>query len=139
MSEQYPRTFELRKLVRDKIVEEMQARGHHPDFHVVTGGEKLEYLEDKAKEEAGELRLDPDDVAGSLEELADIQQVIDDAAIALGCTPEDVREAQAKKFAEKGGFAGGFFVRTVFIDPTTDPELFDYYSSHPDRFPPVKD
>ena len=133
--ERQPRTFRLGKLIRGKLLGKMHAEDQKVNYEILDDDKRyLEALEDKAKEESGELRLTVD-VDHAIEELADLQQVIDDAAVALGRTPEDVREAQAKKLEKAGDFAGRIFVHTVYVDPAKSPELYDYYSQNPERFP----
>lgn len=135
LDSEQPRTFALRKLVRDGYFERMQQDNQSPNFHIVSGDEKLGFLEDKLIEEAGEVRLSHGNREEGLKELSDLLEVIDEAASELGSNFEEVIAIKEEKRRRLGGFDGGYFVRTVRIDPAVDPELFDYYSSNPDRFP----
>lgn len=116
----------------------MQEEGQKVKYEELDDEKYLEALEDKAKEESDELRL-TGDVNDAIEELADLQQVIDDAAVALGKSPEDVREAQAKKLERAGDFTGRIFIHRVYVDPEKSPEWYDYYSNNPERFPTLLD
>jgi predicted house-cleaning noncanonical NTP pyrophosphatase (MazG superfamily) len=85
------------KLVRDKIPEILDKKGVPYEVRVAGNEEYKEELIKKLEEEIGEFKE-----AGSVEELADILEVVD----ALKNLPEyaSVIEVQKVKREEKGGF-----------------------------------
>lgn|ERR1700741_1155205 len=115
------RTFRLDKLVRDGIVPSMEAQGQKPDFVMLDEPQRISELPKKMVEEAGEM------------DLADMLQVIEDWAIAEGKTFDDIRQEQLDKYTKMGGFAAGYFVRTVTVED--DDPWADYYAAEPERFP----
>lgn len=120
--------------MRSGVLENMLQKNQRVNAEHLTGQRHLEAMEDKFREEADELSL----TKGSeqaLSELADLQQLIDDSLALIGETPESLREVQEDKRAKVGDFLGGAFVRTVCVDPALDPEWYDYFTSHPDRYP----
>ncbi|MFZ2151961.1 MAG: nucleoside triphosphate pyrophosphohydrolase [Minisyncoccia bacterium] len=88
---------EYNKLVRDKIPEILDAKGVVYEKRIATEEEyKIELIK-KLREELGEF-----EVAGDVEELADIMEVVE----ALKLLPEysGVEEVRKKKKEERGGF-----------------------------------
>lgn len=86
------------KLVRDKIPEILDSRQIPYEKRIATDTEYRQELIKKLGEETKEFI----EKEGSIEELADIMEVIE----ALKKLPEfaDVEEIKKKKFLEKGGF-----------------------------------
>lgn len=133
--ERQPKTFGLFKLIRGKRLGQMLDDGQVVDYEILEEDKRyLCTLEDKAREELGELEL-TGDVDEAMGELVDLQQFINDAVAALGKTPAEFRRLYEEKFELAGGFAGRVFVRTVLVDPIQSPEFYDYYTDRPDRFP----
>ena len=93
------------KLVRDKIPEIIKANGEGPVTHVATDTEYEQTLRDKLREEVHEYFTDP-----SLEELADIQEVINALAALHEGNLEKVRR---QKREERGGFEKRIILDTV--------------------------
>lgn len=92
------------KLVRDKIPEILDAKGVVYEKRIATQEEyKIELIK-KLREELEEF-----EVAGDVEELADIVEVIE----ALKLLPEynDVEKARKKKKEERGGFEGRIILK----------------------------
>lgn len=85
------------KLVRDKIPEILDAKGVVYEKRIVTQEEYKVELIKKLREELEEF-----EVAGDVEEFADIMEVIE----ALKLLPEysDAEEVRKKKKEERGGF-----------------------------------
>lgn len=97
------------KLVRGKIPEIIEAEGKTAQWHRLDDDQDfVTALLDKVVEEAQELRANP-----SLEELADVQESLGAAIVALGLTPGQVAAAQAKKAAERGGFKDRIFLESA--------------------------
>lgn len=87
------------KLVRDKIPEIIRAKGGTPVTHVADAEEFRAKLDEKLLEEAGEWVKD-----ASIEEMADVFEVITAILELHGWTIEDVLVAQTKKRVERGAF-----------------------------------
>lgn len=126
------RTFRLDKLVRDKLVLMMQEMGQAVKYRVLDDEEYQQALQDKLVEETSEFNFKS---PTALDELADLKAVIDQAAVELGSSPEELQKLQDKKAANKGGFADKLFVETVSM-PDDDPWAA-YYAAEPERFPEV--
>jgi predicted house-cleaning noncanonical NTP pyrophosphatase (MazG superfamily) len=122
------RTFNLNKLVRDKIVENLIERGGEVAYEKLEGEQLIEALLAKLHEEVGELG---DEI--SLEELADIAEVVEAIALAKGHRRIELDSAKYDKHKEKGGFAAGHFVTRVTLP--VDDEMAQYFASDPKRFP----
>ena len=96
----------VRKLVRDKIPEILQREGKK--FRVVArlrGEELVQALIDKLREEVEEFAS-----TRSIEELADILEVVDALARQLGSSLEQVLELKRRKQLERGGFQEGIVI-----------------------------
>jgi predicted house-cleaning noncanonical NTP pyrophosphatase (MazG superfamily) len=130
------RTFRLNKLVRDNILEDQQERGEKPTYRELSSHEHAEALVEKIVEEIREvpLRSTPEKIA---EELADVQQALDDLTDLLGVTVHTISEAKSQKFKKMGGFKRGIFIENLVV-PDGD-AWGDYYASDPKRFPQIKD
>lgn len=88
------------KLVRDKIPEIIQVSGNKATTVVAGDEEYYQLLKNKLEEEVAEF-MDSD----SIEELADILEVLQAITKAKGAEWEEVVTAADKKRAERGGFA----------------------------------
>ena len=87
------------KLVRDKIVERIEAKGERAVFHIADDAEYWAKLKEKLSEEVGEF-LEGENI----EELADIAEVLDAVLAYKGFTKEELFAEQAKKAEERGRF-----------------------------------
>lgn len=87
------------KLVRDKIPDIIHDQGKGVCFRVLSDAEFKEYLEKKLDEEVAEFHE-----SKSLEELADITEVLYALAEAHGHTVFDLGRMRRRKLFEKGGF-----------------------------------
>ena len=88
------------KLVRDKIPQIIEEKGGKAEFRTLTQEEYLLHLEQKLDEEVGEYHQDQ-----TLEELADILEVVYALAASKGCTKEELETIYRKKHEDRGGFA----------------------------------
>lgn len=93
------------KLVRDKIPEIIRANGEEPVTRILTDDEYLPALISKLKEETAEFEADH-----SVEELADIAEVLEALATAIGQSPVAVEQARQEKAAKRGGFEQRIFL-----------------------------
>ncbi len=87
------------KLVRDRIPEIIQEDGKTPIIRIVDEEEYVRELDRKLYEEVEEYRAD-----GSIEEMADVLEVLQAICIARGYTLQQLEEVRRKKAAERGGF-----------------------------------
>lgn len=96
------------KLVRDKIPEIIQASGKKPVTRFLKETKYLEELIKKLKEETSEFKAEP-----SLEELADIQEVVLALTEALGSSKEELEKVRAEKASSRGAFKDKIFLEYV--------------------------
>lgn len=87
------------KLVRDKIIERIEAKGEKAVFHIADETEYWMKLKGKLREEVEEFLE-----AESIEELADIAEVLDAVMKHKGFTKEALVAEQRKKSDERGAF-----------------------------------
>ena len=91
---------EYRKLVRDKIPEVLEAKGVKGKFRTADHDEyEIELLE-KLREEVLEFKN-----AKSVEELADLLEVVDAVTAHFGWKQEDIQAVKTAKLHERGGFS----------------------------------
>ena len=96
------------KLVRDKIPDIIASAGKACETAAVTGQEYLELLELKLNEELEEYLQ-----SKSMEELADLLEVIRAVAAARGSSMEEVEAIRRRKADERGGFEKGVLLLSV--------------------------
>lgn len=87
------------KLVRDRIPEIIEASGKTCSCRILSDGEYLEMLDEKLNEELAEYQE-----SKSMEELADLMEVIRAAAKARGSSIEEVEKICREKAEKRGGF-----------------------------------
>ena len=96
------------KLVRDKIPEIIEADGKTCKTRILSGEEYIAALEAKLNEEVAEYQAD-----NSLEEMADVLEVLQAICVARGYSLEELEALRAKKANERGGFADKIFLEYV--------------------------
>ena len=96
------------KLVRDRIPEIIEADGKNCKTRFLSDEEYIQYVDAKLDEELAEYHKD-----GSIEELADLLEVIRAAAVALGSSIEEVEAIRARKAENRGGFEKRIFLIEV--------------------------
>lgn len=128
------RRFAFKKLIRDKVIDDMLKSGQEPLYHVMEDNEYLSELKKKLVEEAMELSsASPSDLP---EEIADLQEVIDCLIAAAKSTKEDILKIQSQKTARKGSFK-----RRIYVEDAGGPEgseFLDYYLKSPHKYPEIK-
>jgi len=123
--------FELNKLVRDKLRDEYGCMEQIAVYKELSPEEHKTYLIKKIIEEALEIETDKP-VDEIINEIADLQQVIDDLAVICNITKDQISFAQKHRYDLKGGFSGGVFVETLELK---DDDLWvEYYRKRPDVF-----
>jgi len=127
-------TFKLDKLVRDKFPEIYEALGQEAVVEKLSKIDLSKALLDKIIEEAAEIK--PESSREELlEEIADIQQIIDDLKSENNLTDEEIANIQESKKAEKGGFKEGVFIKTLTV-PEND-KWVEYYRKEPSKYPEI--
>lgn len=96
------------KLVRDKIPEIIEKSGKIPCCHTLSDEEYLVCLDRKLNEECAEYQADK-----SLEELADMLEVMYAIAKARGYSVNELERVRAEKAEKRGGFEKKIFLERV--------------------------
>ena len=96
------------KLVRDKIPEIIEADGKACKTRILSDDEYIEALETKLNEEVAEYQSDK-----SLEEMADVLEVLQAICVARGYSLEELEAVRAKKCEDRGGFAEKIYLEYV--------------------------
>ena len=92
-------TIQYNKLVRDRIPEIIEASGKRCICATLSDEEYLAKLDEKLNEELAEYQE-----SKSMEELADLLEVIRAVAAARGSSIEEVEALRRDKAAKRGGF-----------------------------------
>src|SRR5579859_3298860 len=123
--------IQLNKLVRDKFVAIYRTLGEKPTYRYLNPGEHVTELLRKVAEEASELSTaSPQKLA---EEIADIEQVLDDLRAVLNIQKSDILSIKRAKKKDKGGFRKGLYIETLQLND--DDPWVQYYRKKPKRFP----
>ena len=102
--------IKFEKLVRDRIVESIKKQGDKPVYRVLEDDEYEVLLERKLDEEVREYHQDK-----TLEELADVMEVVVALCAAKGYSTEELIEIYQKKHEEKGGFSDKIYLISKII------------------------
>jgi len=128
------RKFKFSKLVRDKIVEDIISNGGTPKWKTLSNKEHIHELKSKLVEEALELlNAEEREIP---EELADVQEIIDNLLVALVITKKKLIEIQKKKNRKRGSFKKRQYIDTVKVE--NNAEAVKFYLDHSDKYPEVK-
>ena len=92
-------TIKYHKLVRDRIPEIIEKDGKHCVYSVLSREDYLSLLDLKLNEELAEYQE-----SKSMEELADLLEVIRAVAAARGSSIEEVEQIRIQKAEKRGGF-----------------------------------
>ena len=90
------------KIVRDRIPEIIEASGRRAEFAIVDTQRAIDGLEAKLGEELDEYLADH-----SVEELADLVEVVRGILYHRGISWDELETVRQKKYAERGGFEKG--------------------------------
>ena len=96
------------KIVRDLIPDIISASGRTPVYDVVPTEEAIKGLEDKLSEELNEYLADH-----SLEELADLLEVMHGILYHKGISWEQLEQVRLQKREERGGFEQRLFLTDI--------------------------
>ena len=87
------------KLVRDKIPEIIENEGKTCTISILSEADYIKMLDAKLDEELAEYHRD-----GSIEELADLMEVIYSVAKAKGCSENELEKIRNEKDSKRGSF-----------------------------------
>ena len=102
--------IKFEKLVRDRIVESIKNQGDEPVYRVLDDEEYEVLLERKLDEEVSEYHQDK-----TLEELADIIEVVLSLCAAKGYSTNELIQIYKKKHEEKGGFKDKIYLVSKIV------------------------
>ena len=97
------------KLVRDRIPEIIEADGKTCVYETLSDEEYIRLLDQKLNEELAEYQE-----SKSLEELADLLEVMQAVVRARGWTLDELEQVRADKAAERGGFTKKILLKEVW-------------------------
>ncbi len=100
--------MQYHKLVRDRIPEIIEFDGKICVWETLSDTDHLRLLEEKLNEELAEYQQ-----SKSLEELADLLEVMHAVLKARGWTWEELEQVRAKKAAKRGGFEKKILLKAV--------------------------
>ena len=104
-------TIKYNKLVRDRIPEIIEASGKRCVCATLSDEEYLAKLDEKLNEELAEYQE-----SKSMEELADLLEVIRAVAVARGSSIEEVEAIRRDKAVKRGGFEKKILLTEVTTD-----------------------
>ena len=99
------------KLVRDRIPNIIMQSGKRPAYSLLSDEDYLAKLDEKLNEELAEYQENK-----SVEELADLLEVIRAVAVARGSSIEEVEAIRQDKAAKRGGFEKKILLTEVITD-----------------------
>ena len=104
-------TIKYHKLIRDMIPDIIQSSGKRCVCSILSDEEYLAKLDEKLNEELAEYQE-----SKSMEELADLLEVIRAVAAARGSSIEEVEAIRRDKAAKRGGFEKKILLTEVIAD-----------------------
>lgn len=107
----------MSKLVRDEIPKIIEQKGQQPVGYIADEMEYQKRLLDKLFEEIEEFKE-----AHSMEELADVLEVIDAIYDGFHFSKEEVNQVKEKKKQERGGFASRYILEKIENAPSLSGE-----------------
>ena len=100
--------MQYNKLVRDRIPEIIASSGKSVTYRILNDAEYIKALEKKLDEEIAEFHE-----SKSIEELADVYEVLNAFKLALGFADYEVIDVRLVKFNKRGGFYQKIFLEEV--------------------------
>ncbi len=104
-------TIVYNKLVRDNIPEIISSEGRKCTTAILSDKDYLRFLDAKLDEELAEYHKDQ-----SIEELADLMEVIRAVVVARGYSLEELERIRAEKAEKRGGFKNRILLKEVYED-----------------------
>ena len=99
------------KLIRDKIPEIIEQSGKKCIVEVMDNDTYIEYLDQKLNEELAEYHQDK-----SIEELADLLEVMYAVVVARGYSVEELEQIRLKKTEKRGAFEKHLHLKMVWSE-----------------------
>jgi len=96
------------KLVRDRIPGIIESDGKKCKTYILGEDEYIAALEEKLNEEVAEYQSDK-----SIEEMADVLEVLQAICVARGYSLDQLEAVRTKKYADRGGFKDRVFLEYV--------------------------
>ena len=123
--------FELKKLVRSKLIDEYEKSGQKVVVRELSMSSRKKELIRKIIEEVQEIDLasSRNDIAA---EFADVNQAVGDLMVLCGVDQDKVELIRQEKLDKKGDFLSGDYIETIELDE--DDRWVDYYRQSPDIF-----
>ncbi|MAF25408.1 phosphoribosyl-ATP pyrophosphohydrolase [bacterium] len=116
----------MKKLVRDKIVDNILKEGGKVDSNTLNDEQFVEELKKKLQEELDELmKVKYCDKKNLINEISDIQLLINYLLKVLEISKEELDKKQAEKAIKAGSFDKRIFVETVTLQ--NNDEWIEYY------------
>jgi predicted house-cleaning noncanonical NTP pyrophosphatase (MazG superfamily) len=127
--------FKLDKLVRDKILDSMKETKQHPrGVKILNDQEYVSELIKKIIEETNEMGAaqTKDELE---EEIADVQDILNNVKRVLKLSEQKIRQLQKKKIAQNGNFKKRIYIKDVGVEE--DSMFYQNYNTHSEKFPVV--
>lgn len=121
-------TFQLYKLVRDKLPEMMREMGQEPEVTKLAGDDRVRALIAKVTEELAE--LDPQD-SSFTKELSQVKQALVDL-IEVSGGDDEIERLRLEDLEKRGGFHEGLFVSKLHL--SADDPWVGYYRKEPKKY-----
>ena len=125
--------FQYAKLVRDNIKKWHEEAGHTVMATQLTGDKLKTALMHKLQEECEEA-MATTNRSELIEELADVQQVIQDLCNVAAISRSEIDAIRIKKLDRKGGFSKGVYIEQVSI-PNEEDTWAKYCRKDPIKYP----
>jgi len=106
----YKHMVDHNKLVRDKIPDIIENSGRKAKYHILSEEEYLAALDEKLFEEVHEYQADK-----SLEEMADVLEVLYAICKARGYSIEELEGKRVEKLIHRGGFDKKVFLEYSYL------------------------
>ncbi|WP_096439510.1 nucleoside triphosphate pyrophosphohydrolase [Alteribacter populi] len=100
------------KLVRDRIPEVIESTGKKANFMTLNEADFAQQAKEKLKEEVEEY-FNAESDRDSIEELADIMELLHSLAGIHGATPEELEKVRVRKAKNRGAFNKWLFLKEV--------------------------
>lgn len=126
--------FKTGILVRNKMVEKMEAEGIRVNHKKLNQEEYVTALRNKIVEEAKEV-AEEFDRTKLVYELADLLEVFQTFIREEEITESEIFRAQKEKRNKSGGFANRIFTNFVEID--SENPVIEYYLQRPNKYPKI--
>jgi predicted house-cleaning noncanonical NTP pyrophosphatase (MazG superfamily) len=129
--------FKYAKLVRDNIPDIITKDGCVVNKEVLSSVAYIRELKKKLLEESEEL-MEAKDRSGTLSELADLEEILDNLRAALKIEPAELKAVQLRKRKKNGSFRRRFYIHHIVADDNTEAEWLRYHLKNKKKFPLIK-